>query len=123
MDEFTLDATTSAPITIRTKAVDGTITDHHFEALAFTKPRYDAFSKHGKTLRMIRNRVETRGSSTPQDDLAMAAAMAAALDERVRSTNGPVTITSLWDDGLIGLEHLRLLGQRLNEEAVGSPPA
>jgi hypothetical protein len=121
MGEFTLDATQNTQVTIKTKTRDGTVSEHHFEILAFTKPRFDAFSEHGKTIRRIQQHVEEAGSSTSEDQLELTSAMAAALDERVASTNGPVSITSLWDDGLIGFEHLRLLMERVNEEAVGPP--
>lgn len=117
MSDFTLDATQATPVLIKTRAEDGTITEHHFEVLPFTKPRFDEFQALAKTIRKI----QTKGAETSGEQLALTSAMAAALDVRVRSTNGPVTITSLWDDGLIGLEHLRILGERLNEEAVGPP--
>lgn len=114
-DAFTLDATTAPAVVIRTKAEDGTVAEHHFEVVTFNKQRLDATNKYAKQIAKL----QAKKTATAEDALAMAAATAAALDQRVRSTNGPVTITSLWDDGLIGIEHLRLLGERLNAD----PPA
>jgi hypothetical protein len=117
MEQFTLDATQATPVIIKTRAEDGTVTEHHFEVLTLNHPRFVEFQALAKKMRTIQQKPET----TAKEQLEMTSAMAAALDLRVRSTNGPVTITSLWDNGLIGLEHLRLLGERLNEEAVGPP--
>jgi hypothetical protein len=117
VEPINLDATEATPVTIRTKAEDGTVAEHHFEVMILNHPRFVQFQALAKKTRAI----QEKDAPTPKDQLEMAATMAAALDLRVRSTNGPVTITSLWDDGLIGLEHLRLLGERLNEEAVGPP--
>jgi len=112
-----LDATQATPVNIKTRAEDGTITEHHFEVLPFTHPRFKAFQELGTKMRKL----QEKERATPADQIELTSTMASALDLRVRSTNGPVTITSLWDDGLIGLEHLRLLGERLNEEATGPP--
>ena len=112
-----LDATQATPLTIKTRNDDGSVSEHHFEVLPFTHPRFKAFQELGKKMQQL----QKKESLSPSDQIELTSAMAAALDVRVRSTNGPVTITSLWDDGLIGLEHLRLLGERLNEEAVGPP--
>jgi hypothetical protein len=117
MEPINLDATEATPVTIRTRATDGTISEHHFEVLTLNHPRFVAFQALAKKMRTIQEKDEP----SAKEQLEMTEAMAAALDLRVRSTNGPVTITSLWDDGLIGLEHMRLLGERLNEEAVGPP--
>lgn len=114
-DSYTLDATATPAVLIRTRADDGTIAEHHFEILTFNKQRLDAVNKYAKQLAKI----QAKTTASADDVLAMAAATAAALDQRVRSTNGPVTVTSLWDDGLIGLEHLKQLGERLNSD----PPA
>jgi hypothetical protein len=112
-----LDATQATPVTIKTRNGDGSVSEHHFEVLPFTHPRFKETQEFAKTVRAL----QKKASPSPAEQLEMASAMAAALDIRVRSTNGPVTISSLWDDGLIGLEHLRQLGERLNEEAAGPP--
>jgi hypothetical protein len=117
VEPINLDATEATPVTIRTKAEDGSISEHHFEVLTLNHPRFVQFQALAKKLRAI----QQKDDPTAKEQLEMAGLMAEALDLRVHSTNGPVSITSLWDAGLIGLEHLRLLGERLNEEAVGPP--
>ena len=91
---------------------DGVEHAHQFEVLPLTKPRYEdvvAFSKHAQ---------EFEGDMT-----AAAPAVAEFCDKLVRSTNGPVTISSLWEDGVLPFAWVLRVAQYLQREAVGDPPA
>jgi hypothetical protein len=122
MGEINLDAAASSTVLIKTRNEDGSTSDHHFELVPITKPRLDAIAKVRKQMLELREKAET-GTATPGDEQAAAATLAAVLDENIRSTNGPVTITSLWEDGKLGIEHLRRLMQSINEERAADPPA
>lgn len=102
-------------VTITVTEDNGAEHDHSFEVLPLTKPRFDAamrFARRGREL-------EAEGD-TGEDYGAL---MAEFCDVRLRSTNGPVTITSLWQDGLLPFAWVKRLGEYLQQEAVGDPPA
>jgi hypothetical protein len=121
MEGFTLDDA-ATPVVLRSKARDGTVSEYHFEVVSLTKPVLDAYEVHEKKLRSLQQRIEKKGAESPGDKLEMFSLVALALDERVTSTNGPVTITSLWDDGRIGVSQLLGLMAKVQEDAT-RPPA
>ena len=122
MSDINLDTTQTAAVVIKTRNEDGSTSEHHFEAVPLTKQRLDAIAAVRRSFSVLRERAAA-GAATGEDELAAAGSLAAVLDQRVRSTNGPVTITSLWEEGRIGFEHMRRLSTRLDEETAASPPA
>jgi hypothetical protein len=111
-------------ITITITSDDGTEHDHQFEVLPLTKPRYDAtmrFAKKGAEMERTLRAAAEAGEDVPDNDYG--GMLAEFCDQRVRSTNGPVTIAGLWADGSLPLAWVRRVGEYLQQEAVGDPPA
>jgi hypothetical protein len=127
MAGFHLDAAQVPLVTITIRAADGSVAEHEFEVLILNKQRHDAYLAYAKRARPVQQHLEELEAKgeLPSDaeQHEMASLMISGIDERLRSTNGPVTIASLWDDGVLSLAHLRSLGEYLMEEATGSPPA
>lgn len=127
MEDLTLNSGKRPKVNIVTTDDDGTETPHPFEVLPLTKPRYDAYMVYAKKALPLQKRLEEleeRGEMPSEEDQAEAtAAMIEAIDLRLRSTNGPTSVQSLWDAGSLAVSDLRLLGEYLQREATGSPPA
>ena len=93
---------------------DGVEHKHQFEVLPLTKPRFDEtirFAKEGAAL------------AENGDTADAAPLMAEFCDKMLRSMNGPVTITSLWEDGVLPFAWVTRIAQHIQREAVGDPPA
>ena len=88
---------------------------HSFEVLPLTKPRFDA------AMKFARQAKELEAERDTDEDLG--AFLAGFCDQSVRSTNGPVTISSLWSDGLLPFAWVKRLSEYLQQTAVGDPPA
>lgn len=86
---------------------------HQFEILPLTKPRYEAVIRFAQ-----------KGAELGESDNGAAAPMMAEFcDQMLRSTNGPVTITGLWDDGALPFAWLLRVATHVQQQAVGDPPA
>lgn len=120
--DFTLKAASRPTVTITTTDDAGSTTEHPFEVLPLTKPRYDAYIAYAKKARKVMEKLEAIDEPTAAQAAEAEKTMTDAIDHRLRSTNGPCTIESLWRDGLLALDDLRALGEYLYTEA-SRPPA
>jgi len=93
---------------------DGVEHKHQFEVLPLNKPRYE------ETLRFAKRASELEQDADPT---TLAPMMSEFCDKLLRSTNGPVTITSLWDDGVLPFAWVMRIATHLQQEAIGNPPA
>jgi hypothetical protein len=119
-DPINIDGSSIAAV-LKIEAEDGTVHDYPFKTRSFNKRRLEASAAHEKKLRELQ--ADTEQAADPVAyQLAVASTLAAICDERVVSTNGPVTVTSLWDDGLVGLESVVELFTKV-QQAVANPPA
>jgi hypothetical protein len=120
------DAAEPETITIRVKKGDE-VAEHPYEVLPLTKPRYDAYMEYAKAAVPIQRRFQEMEASgeMPTDDERRQAdeLMISAVEQRLRSTNGPATIRDLWNDGLLPVSMLSQIGDYLMREATGNPPA
>ena len=117
MGDFNLDAATRPTITIKTRSDDDTAQEHHFEVLPLTKQRFEVVRKAAARL------AELEGSTTDEALAEVEALSSQIVDTLVRSKDGPETISSLYEDGLLGRAHLVRLGEYVQQEAFGDPPA
>jgi len=107
---------TRPTITITITEDDGSTHDHSFEVLPLTKPRFDMAVRFGK-------RVDEMVADNATANEEYAALMTEFCDELVRSTNGPVTISGLWADGLLPFPWVKRVAEYVKQEAAGDPPA
>lgn len=117
----------SEPETITIKIREGdAVVEHTFEVLPLNKPRYDAYWGFVKSAMPIQKRLQEMEASgeIPSDDEKRQAdeLMVAAVEQRLQSTNGPQSISDLWEAGLIPVELLGQIGTYVMQEA-GRPPA
>lgn len=92
---------------------DGVRHDHEFEVLPLTRARFEAAVKHEHRASELDEQNDTR---------ELARMMPEFCDLMLRSTNGPVTITSLWNDGALPFSWVVRIAAHLQQEALGSPP-
>lgn len=112
-----LNLTTTRPkINLQVTDEAGVEHAHSFEILPLNKPRYEAVLEFA-----------AKGAALDQDDesdrRAAAPMIAEFCDKMLRSTNGPVTISSLWEDGLLPFPWVLRVAEHLQKQAVGDPPA
>jgi hypothetical protein len=127
MGDFTHKAGQRPKVNLITTDDAGNETPHPFEVLPINKPLMDKIAAHAKVLAPLQARVKEleQADDMPSDDERhqMEQATVEICDLQLASTNGPVTIASLWEDGLLAAKDLRLLSEYLQAEASGNPPA
>lgn len=121
MSEITLDATQATQVNLKLADPDGNTVEYHGEVMPLTKPRLDAVMALRKKMQPLTEKA-AKGKATEADEHAAAALLAEIIDTQIRSTNGPVTMAGLWEDGVVDFGTMRKLMARLNEE-TGNPPA
>jgi hypothetical protein len=101
--------------------------EHPFEVLPFTTSRMVAAAKYANALSELQAQAQAQADAGAVTDAGFVTELqklaAQSIDERVRSLNGPTTIESLCADELIEFKNVRQIGEYLQREATGDPPA
>jgi hypothetical protein len=111
-DPLIFEAPEPTPLTIRVRK-DGDVVEHTFEVKPLAREQYEAAMKAQAEIR----------DAQAAGDMDPAPMLARFCDDLVYSMNGPVTITSLWQEGLLPIRMLAEISAALVKEAVGDPPA
>lgn len=101
-------------VNVKFTSDDGVEHDHQFEVMPLTKARFEAAVKYQRRAAQL---------DQNEDMEELAQMMPEFCDEMLRSTNGPVTITSLWQDAGLPFAWVMRIAQYVQQEAIGSPPA
>ena len=114
MSGLVFEAPDEKPLILRVRK-NGELVEHTFRILPLVRERYEAV--------MVCQREVNQRQRDGGDDLDIAPFFAELCDQLVESTNGPETITSMWNDGVLPLRMLAGISAALLKEAVGDPPA
>jgi len=101
-------------VTVNFTDDDGATHSHEFEVLPLDKKRFEGLAAYQKRARTL---------DETQDVDELAKLVPEFCDSMLRSTNGAVTITSLWENAGLPFSWVMQIAKYLQQEAVGDPPA